>query len=139
MALWMLNATFPSTAVIPILATPTMTALDWSLLALGVGILVLRCTYQTYDWLIMIFERPHCVEISREMDVGNTALYQLCSRYSWLPRIDVLQMPLTQQLFLESLPSAAMNAQLEIPMEFNDQITGLPRPEKSISAITLST
>ena len=50
--------------------------------ALKFGMPVLRCTHQNYDWLTMAFERRHCVESPREMDVGNTAIYQLDSRYS---------------------------------------------------------
>ena len=79
MALWMLNATFPSTAVISVLATPTMTALSWSLVALKIGMPVLCCTHQNEGWLTMTFERRHCVEPPEEMDVGSRAIYQLDS------------------------------------------------------------
>ena len=128
MKLRTISASSTSSAFISVFCAAPITALDWSLLAPDVEMPVFCCTHQSYDWLTMTFERRHCVETPREMDVGNTALYRLVSRTHRSPGIGVLQMPLTLHLFLDRYPFATVIAQLDIVMEFDCHINGLLEP-----------
>ena len=119
MALWTISANFASRTFISVFCATLMTALDRSLLAVEFGTPVLRCTRQNYEWLTMTFERRHCVETLREMDVGNTPLYRFDSQTHRFPGIGVNRCRSFSICSLTVFPFATVIAQLNILAEFD--------------------